>query len=261
MKGYQLTKAFWTVCDHNETMQANCTGNHHSLYTWICELSNQIGREIMDLPVRYTMKMAFIGSDHTLKKCIDDLCNWGIIEILQRGSNQHAPTKIKLTIENLLSQICDTDAKAMRNHCESDAKPLRQTKTIKTKRTIKTILAMAVEGFEHLVGIELTDAEYQALIKKFDKEETDQRLDEFKVKRPPGKIAYRENVLLTEKEYETLSTKYGKPFAELCLDKLHFAKLAKGYVYKSDYGAINQWVVGEVQKGKGGKTDSNGMVY
>lgn len=57
------------------------------------------------------------------------------------------------------------------------------------------------------------------------------------------KTSYRENVLLSEKEYNTLVEKYGLDDTNKILDKLHFAKLAKGYKYKSDYGAINQWVI------------------
>jgi hypothetical protein len=63
-----------------------------------------------------------------------------------------------------------------------------------------------------------------------------------------NKKQYRENVLLTDVEYDTLFQKHGKAFVEKCLDKLSSYKLANGKTYKSDYGAINQWVVEAVQK-------------
>jgi hypothetical protein len=104
MTGYQLTKAFYAEVDQNEAMQLRCTSAHHSLYTWICELRNQIQsssptREILDLPTHYTMEKAFIGSDKTLKKCIDDLAEWGIIEIVSRMTGH--VTKVRLAIAYL----------------------------------------------------------------------------------------------------------------------------------------------------------------
>lgn len=141
--GYELTKAFYAEVEQNEVMQIQTTAFHHSLYTWICELRNRLQREVVDLPVKYTMQMAFIGSDKTLKKCIEDLEKWGIIEILQRGSNQHVPTKAKIAIA-FLRKHCDSDAKAnqvgfadLRQQYDSDAKAVRTTKTNKTIKTNK----------------------------------------------------------------------------------------------------------------------------
>ncbi|GAB4042070.1 hypothetical protein [Spirosoma jeollabukense] len=62
------------------------------------------------------------------------------------------------------------------------------------------------------------------------------------------KQTYRENVRLKPDEYNALVVKYGKPFVERCLDKLSSYKLANGKEYKSDYGAINSWVIDEVAK-------------
>ncbi|WP_338876945.1 hypothetical protein WBJ53_14910 [Spirosoma sp. SC4-14] len=142
MKGYQLTKAFYAEHSTNEAMQIGCTGNHHSLYTWICELRNQIqtrnpGREVMDLPTRYTMAMAFIGSDHTLKKCINHLAEWGIIEIVSKEGGK--VTKVKLAAEylnrhslledNEPSQLCDSDESGedLENDCRKNAIQVRQS--------------------------------------------------------------------------------------------------------------------------------------
>jgi len=50
-------------------------------------------------------------------------------------------------------------------------------------------------------------------------------------------------VLLTEKEHDTLIKKYGEKSTKLIIEKLHYAKLSKGYQYKSDYGALNSWVI------------------
>jgi len=48
--------------------------------------------------------------------------------------------------------------------------------------------------------------------------------------------------MLTEKEYDKLKKTYGKNITDDCIEKLSAYKMAKGRKYKSDYGAIIQWV-------------------
>ena len=62
------------------------------------------------------------------------------------------------------------------------------------------------------------------------------------------KVKYRDNVLLTKKEYETLLSKHGENKLNKILDLLHFYKLSKDKTYKSDYGAINTWVVTSIEE-------------
>ncbi|MCK8490734.1 hypothetical protein M0L20_02655 [Spirosoma sp. RP8] len=107
MNGYQLTKAFYDEVESNEAMQIACKAHHLSLYTWICELRNRSGREILDLPVDYTMRMAFIGSQHTLANAIEDLVKWGLIEVLMKTKGQG--TKVRIAFAFL------------QKHCKSDA--------------------------------------------------------------------------------------------------------------------------------------------
>lgn len=59
---------------------------------------------------------------------------------------------------------------------------------------------------------------------------------------------YRNNISLFEQEYSTLIEKYGKPKTEWMLDKLSSYKEANGKTYKSDYGAINTWVIDSAAK-------------
>lgn len=150
LTGYHLTKAFYAEVEQNEAMQLKATAHHHSLYTWICELRNRVKREILALPVKYTMQMAFIGSDKTLKNCIDDLESWGIIEVLQRGSNQHVSTKIKLAVA-FLRKNCDNDAKSddyavafLRERYDSSTIAVRTTKTSKNSKKGETTIASSV---------------------------------------------------------------------------------------------------------------------
>lgn len=136
-KGYELTKAFYDEVAQNEAMQISCKSHHHSLYTWICELRNRTKREILDLPVLYTMQMSFIGSQHTLAKTIDDLATWGIIEVLMQTKGHG--TKVRIAIA-YLQKHCNSDAIAedviiadMQIQCNSTAIQVQTTKS--NKRT------------------------------------------------------------------------------------------------------------------------------
>jgi len=62
------------------------------------------------------------------------------------------------------------------------------------------------------------------------------------------KVKYKDNVLLLKKEHDTLIEKYGEEATEWMIDKLSNYKLSKGKKYKSDYGAINTWVVDDAKK-------------
>ena len=64
----------------------------------------------------------------------------------------------------------------------------------------------------------------------------------------PEKIQYAEFVSMTEAEYQKLVDKYGEEHTTLFIKKLDNAKGAKGYKYKSDYRAILNWVVDDVEK-------------
>ncbi|AKD54018.1 hypothetical protein [Spirosoma radiotolerans] len=140
--GYQLTKAFYAEVEQNEAMQMGCKSHHQSLYTWICELRNRTNREILDLPVLYTMQMTFIGSQHTLAKAIDDLAMWGLIEVLMQSKGYG--TKVKLAIA-FLQKHCNSDANKenvaiaeMQLQCNTTAIQVQTTKTNKTDKTSKT---------------------------------------------------------------------------------------------------------------------------
>ncbi|MCC5613304.1 hypothetical protein LC612_43160, partial [Nostoc sp. CHAB 5834] len=87
--------------------------------------------------------MSFTGSDKTLKKCIDDLEGWGIIEVLQRGTNQHVPTKAKIAVA-FLRKHCDNITTAndsavvnVRQQYDSSTTAVRSTKTVKTDKPSK----------------------------------------------------------------------------------------------------------------------------
>lgn len=60
------------------------------------------------------------------------------------------------------------------------------------------------------------------------------------------KVAYAENVLLTETEHAKLCEKYGPDDVDRMVEVLSSYKLSNGKRYKSDYGAILNWVAERV---------------
>jgi hypothetical protein len=64
------------------------------------------------------------------------------------------------------------------------------------------------------------------------------------------KIAYSENVTLTETEYQNLCEKYGKELADSSISYLTSYKIEKGYKTKSDNLTIQRWVIEATKKTK-----------
>lgn len=61
-------------------------------------------------------------------------------------------------------------------------------------------------------------------------------------------IAFRDNVFLTQKEYDRLLEKYGQDRTDKMLDKLDSYKGSSGKTYENDSKAITSWVVDEILK-------------
>jgi DNA-directed RNA polymerase subunit M/transcription elongation factor TFIIS len=85
--------------------------------------------------------------------------------------------------------------------------------------------------------------------KEKDKEKEREKEEE---KEADKKQSYAESVTLKPSEHEKLVAQYGEVNTRRAISKLSAYKLEKGKHYKSDYGAILNWVMREVVGGKGG---------
>lgn len=79
-------------------------------------------------------------------------------------------------------------------------------------------------------------------------------------KKPPAekkaaekKIAYADNVLMTEAEHAKLVADHGEALTAELIAKLSAHKHARGQTYKSDYHAMHSWVIDAVTKKRGGR--------
>ncbi len=62
------------------------------------------------------------------------------------------------------------------------------------------------------------------------------------------KIAFSENVSMTQNEFDKLVESHGQPKTDWMIAKLETYKKSSGKKYKCDYSAILSWVVGEAEK-------------
>jgi len=112
----------------------------------------------------------------------------------------------------------------------------------------------SIKGWESVSKIPLkvpTQAPYEGTTKAPNlqvevkvKEEVKDKVEKFFIKTSNQE----KNVKLKNSEVETLKEKLGEKGFLFCVNKLSDYKLAKGATYKSDYGAINSWVIKEWDK-------------
>ena len=67
----------------------------------------------------------------------------------------------------------------------------------------------------------------------------------------PDKVHYAESVALTPTEYQKLVNKFGETETTNLLEWFSCKKIAKGYIYASDYHALLNWGILEWQTSKG----------
>jgi len=78
---------------------------------------------------------------------------------------------------------------------------------------------------------------------------------------PTPKINFRDHVTLTQIQNDKLFTKLGQAKLDACYDKLENYKASNGKKYVSDYHAILNWVIGQVEKDQGSVPKSNDEIW
>jgi len=76
---------------------AEAKPHHAALYYWIIDKANRSGwKEIIDLPTSHSMEVTCIGSYKMYRKCLEDLEEWGFIEVVFWTKNQFKCNKVVL---------------------------------------------------------------------------------------------------------------------------------------------------------------------
>lgn len=72
--------------------------NHSAMYFFIIEHCNRLGwKSKFGLPTTMTMEAVGIKSYNTYKKTLDDLVNWGFVEMIEKSKNQYSANIIALS--------------------------------------------------------------------------------------------------------------------------------------------------------------------
>lgn len=124
--GYTLTKQWFDFVDENPE---KIKPTHGILWLYLVELNNRLKwKEKFGVPTDYTMRMIGVKNYKTYKNTLNDLIEWGFIQMVSKSSNQHTAL--------ILALVKFTEA-----HTKASPKQVQSTvdidKQLKTEETIK----------------------------------------------------------------------------------------------------------------------------
>ena len=94
LNGYTLTRNWYNFKFENIGKVRHI---HSDLYFYIVDTWNRLGqKERIGLPSKYSMDALGIGNHRTYKKALDDLVDWGFVEMVSIAKNQYASCVIAL---------------------------------------------------------------------------------------------------------------------------------------------------------------------
>lgn len=95
MNGYELSRIWFNWCFENPEM---INTNHTALYFFCIEHCNRLGwKQKFGLPTTMAKEALGIKSYNTYKKTLDDLVNFGFIELIEISKNQYSANIIALS--------------------------------------------------------------------------------------------------------------------------------------------------------------------
>lgn len=95
MNGYELTRGWYNFkFQHPDRVRAV----HSDFYFYIVDLWNRLGqKKQIGLPTSVTMQMLGIGSYNTYKVVLQDLIDFGFLELISTSKNQHQARVVALS--------------------------------------------------------------------------------------------------------------------------------------------------------------------
>ncbi|MFT6442491.1 MAG: hypothetical protein ACJASM_002037 [Salibacteraceae bacterium] len=120
MNGYDLSRKWFDFCFENPD---KIKPNHSAVYFFAIEHCNRLGwKEKFGFPTLMAMEAIGIKSYNTYINTLNDIVEWGFIEMVERSKNQHSSNIIALSkFDKALDKALD---KAMLKH---DTKQLEST--------------------------------------------------------------------------------------------------------------------------------------
>jgi hypothetical protein len=106
LNGYMLTELWFNFSFENTE---KVTGNHGNMWQYIVFLNNKLNWvENFGLPRQYVMGIIGIKNHKTYSKVLNDLVEWGFVEVIQESKNQYSSTII--SIKNSYAMVKNTTA-------------------------------------------------------------------------------------------------------------------------------------------------------
>ena len=94
LTGYELGKRWWNFALENPEI---VTPTHGILWFWIIEVANKTGwKEKFNLHTALSMNAIGVKNYKTYKKVLDNLINWGFIEMIVKAKNQYCASVVAL---------------------------------------------------------------------------------------------------------------------------------------------------------------------
>ncbi len=124
MNGYELSRKWFDWCFENPE---KISPNHSALYFFAIEHCNRLGwRKKFGFPTEMAKDAIGIKSYNTYIKTLNDLVEWGFIEMIQRSKNQYSSNIIALSNFNkALDKALDKAiSKAIKKQSESTSKSI-----------------------------------------------------------------------------------------------------------------------------------------
>ena len=95
LNGYELSRIWFDFCFENPE---KVKPNHTSIYFFAIEHCNRLGwKEKFGLPSSMTMEAVGIKSYNTYIKALNDIIDWGFIEMVEKSKNQYSSNIIALS--------------------------------------------------------------------------------------------------------------------------------------------------------------------
>lgn len=118
MNGYELSRIWFDWCFENPE---KISPNHSALYFFAIEHCNRLGwRKKFGFPTEMVKDAIGIKSYNTYIKTLNDLVNWGFIEMIERSKNQYSANIVALVnFDKALDKALD---KAIKKHASKQGK-------------------------------------------------------------------------------------------------------------------------------------------
>jgi len=94
MNGYELSRKWFDWAFDNPNTIKPC---HSAMYFWIIDSCNRFGwKKKFGIPTYHSMEALGIKSKATYYSCLNDLVDWGFIEMVEKARNQNSSNIISI---------------------------------------------------------------------------------------------------------------------------------------------------------------------